>query len=155
MKIGIKKFSKILLILLIIFTVASIFMQSTKSKEESKSDSDKVGEIIEEIIPPETPAGDYVQTNLRKIAHFIEFFLLGIEVSLFVSLFHFSKIFVPSSLVFGLLVAAIDETIQIFSKRGPSVRDVMIDFSGFLVSALIIYTLSSLIKVISQKRKQK
>lgn len=155
MKISIKKFSKILLILLIIFTVASIFMQSTKSKEESKSDSDKVGEIIEEIIPPETPAGDYVQTNLRKIAHFIEFFLLGIEVSLFISLFHFSKIFVPSSLLFGLLVAAIDETIQIFSKRGPSVRDVMIDFSGFLVSALIIYTLSILIRVILQKRKQK
>lgn len=153
MKIGIKKFSKILLILLIIFTVASIFIQSTKSKEESKSDSDKVGEIIEEIIPPETPAGDYVQTNLRKIAHFIEFFLLGIEVALFVSLFHFSKIFVPCSLLFGLLVAAVDETIQIFSKRGPSVRDVMIDFSGFLVSTLIIYTLSVLIRAILQKCK--
>ena len=147
----VKRLSEIILLLLIISTVAFIFTQSTKSKEESKSDSDKVGEIIEEIIPPETPAGDFVQTNLRKIAHFTEFFLLGCEVSVFVSLFCTSKFSIPLSYAFGLLIASIDETIQIFSKRGPALRDVMIDFFGFLSSTFIIYTLSIIVKKCKQK----
>lgn len=149
------KLVKTILILLIISTAAFIFIQSTKSKEESKSDSDKVGDIIEEIIPPETPAGDFVQTNLRKIAHFTEFFLLGTEVSVLVAVFYFHRFGIPLSYAFGILIAATDETIQIFSERGPSVRDVMIDFLGFAASTVIIYTLSAIIKLIFEKRKQK
>lgn len=35
-------------------------------------------------------------------------------------------------------VAAIDETIQIFSHRGSQLQDVWLDFSGFIVGTLLL-----------------
>ena len=155
MQIKCKKIAQIVLLILIISTVASIFIQSTKSQKESTEDSDKVGEIIEEIIPPETAVGGYVQDNIRKLAHFTEFFILGIEVSLYVALFLPSLKMMLLSYIFGILIASADETIQIFSGRGPAVKDVMIDFLGFVVSTVIIYTVSAVLRIIIQKSKQK
>lgn len=155
MQIKCKKIAQIVLLLLIISTVASIFIQSTKSQKESTEDSDKVGEIIEEIIPPETAVGGYVQDNIRKLAHFTEFFILGLEVSLYVALFLPSLKMMILSYIFGILIASADETIQIFSGRGPAVKDVMIDFLGFIVSTVIIYTVAAVLRIIIQKSKQK
>ena len=82
-----KTILRLLVILLIISTLAFIFIQSMLPPEKSSEQSSAVGEIIEEIIPPETPVGGYVQTNIRKIAHFVEFAALGAEVAVFVILF--------------------------------------------------------------------
>ena len=38
----------------------------------------------------------------------------------------------------GFFVAAIDETIQIFSHRGSQLQDVWLDFSGFVVGTLLL-----------------
>ena len=35
-------------------------------------------------------------------------------------------------------VAAIDETIQIFTERGPAVKDVMIDICGYALGFMIV-----------------
>jgi VanZ family protein len=123
--------------------------------EKSSEQSSAVGEIIEEIIPPETPVGGYVQTNIRKIAHFVEFAALGAEVAVFVILFLKKRNFVFLSFGFGILIALLDETIQVFSKRGPEITDVWLDFFGFASFAVIVYTVSALIFYIQVKRKQK
>ena len=143
MKINIQKIREILRLLLIIsilLTVALIYSKSMKSKEDSSAESSKVGEIIAEIVPPETDLGATIQKNLRKIAHFSEYGALGIEVTLYI--FFFTKKRVRNGLlspVFALVVGFIDETIQIFYERGPSVTDVWIDVGGFCFFSLLTY----------------
>ena len=143
MKINAKKIREILRLLLIIsmvLTVAFIYSKSMKSKEASSAESSKVGEIIAEIIPPETTIGDAIQRNLRKIAHFSEYGALGIEVSLYI--LFFTKKRVRNGLtspILGLVVGFIDETIQIFYDRGPSIGDVWIDVGGFCFFSALSY----------------
>lgn len=145
---------KLLVLLLIISTLAFIFIQSMLPPEKSSEQSSAVGEIIEEIIPPETPVGGYVQTYIRKIAHFVEFAALGAWVSLFIILFYRKKKYIFASFLFAFTVAFFDESIQVISKRGPAITDVWIDFFGFFSVAVIIYTVSTLIIFVRAKRKQ-
>ena len=136
---------KKILILLILATVAFIFIQSSMSPEKSAEQSDKVGEIVEEIIPPDTATGEFVKINLRKIAHFVEFALLGLEISLYTSLFLRKKNYALLSYPTALFIALFDETIQIFSGRGSSVKDVWIDFLGFSTAAALVYAIAFLV----------
>ena len=140
MSTKLKKALKIALLVLIVFNVAFIFTQSILPPEESSKESSAVGGVIEDIIPPETKPGEFIQTNLRKIAHFVEFATLGAEVSLFVVLFVRRRIVAFLSFPTALIVGFFDETIQLFSGRGASVKDVWIDFFGFASAALIFYT---------------
>lgn len=144
---------RISLLVLICLTLAFIFSQSMLPKEESSKQSNAVSEKLEEIIPPDTKPGAVIHKNIRKIAHFIEFWVLGLEIAtyslLFVKSYKFSLLTLPLALVIALL----DETVQIFSKRGPSVTDVWIDFSGFLFASVVIYGTAYLIAFVRKKIK--
>ena len=146
MSIKWKKTASILLLLFIIATLLFIFIQSMLPPEKSSQESGAVGEIIEEIIPPDTKPGAFIQINLRKIAHFVEFALLGAEISLYIILFTRKNIFVLLSFPTALMIAFFDETIQIFSGRGPAVLDVWIDFAGFTSASVIFYTVAVIIR---------
>ena len=78
-------------------------------------------------------------TLLRKAAHFSEFALLGL---LYGGRHRLVKGETPIHLMlFGLTVACIDETIQIFTpERASSLIDVWIDASGFALGLVVIYT---------------
>ena len=143
--------AKLILILLIAFNLAFIFYQSILSKEESGEVSDNVSDVLEEIIPPDTKPGEFVHKNVRKIAHFVEFFSLGALSSAYIFFFMRSYKSAALTLPSAILVALIDETIQIFSDRGPSVKDVWIDASGFFVASLIFYTVATLLALIVKK----
>ena len=111
----------------------------------------KVGEIVGEIVPPETKPGAFIQLNLRKLAHFTEFFVLGAEISLY-ALFFIKKLSI-SVLCYpiGIILAFFDETIQIFSKRGPQISDVWLDFLGYSISMTLVYLTYLLVVRISRK----
>ncbi len=147
------KYIKVLLTVLIILTVSFIFSQSMLPPEKSSAESDKVGDIVADIIPPETETGGFVQRNLRKLAHFVEFFALGAEVSLLVIAVLRSWKYAVLSLPSSALVALLDETIQIFSNRGPAVTDVWIDVLGFSAASVIIYTVYLAVSLILRKIK--
>ena len=78
-------------------------------------------------------------TLLRKAAHFSEFALLGL---LFCGRHRLARQKTPLHLMgFGLAVACIDETIQIFTPgRASSLIDVWIDTSGFALGLALIFT---------------
>ena len=161
--------SKVYLILRIILlvgifgTLLFTFTQSMLPPEESSAVSDEVCGIIETIIPPDTEVGEFVHDNVRKIAHFTEYLILGIFTSLYVSIF-MPKLdskprervrFVIYSFISAPIVALFDETIQIFSGRGPAVADVWLDTLGFFSSAAIIYTAFYTVAFILKRKSEK
>ena len=154
MKINYMQIIRGALLLLICATIVFIFVQSALPQEKSKEESDKVGDILAEVIPPETAVGGYVQDNVRKIAHFVEFAFLGLWTSLYMIFKYPRPAFFLLTAPAALILAVFDETVQIFSERGPSLTDVWIDFAGFLFASIIIYTVYGIILFISKKRKQ-
>lgn len=72
---------------------------------------------------------------VRKLAHVFEFAMLGIITMINIRVYNVViKIRYFLGLILGLLVATIDETIQLFVPgRSGMVTDVVIDFSGFVL----------------------
>ena len=149
------KIAKMILLALIVATLLFIFIQSMLPPEKSSAESDAVGDVIEEIIPPDTETGAFIQLNLRKIAHFVEFALLGVLVSLYVSFFMNRPAFIAFSYPAALITAFFDESIQMFSGRGPAIFDVWIDFLGFFIFASIVYSIFFTVSFIVKRRKNK
>lgn len=88
--------------------------------------------------------GEYL---LRKIGHFTEFAALGFLLAeLFLILRQRGIHRVTMPLLFGMMAACADETIQKFVEgRGSSVVDVWIDTAGVLAGILALYLLRNII----------
>ncbi len=143
-----KEICRYLLIILIVATLVFIFTNSLKSKEESIEDSAAVGGILSTIFPPDTDFGAFIAQYLRKIAHFTEYGLLGVEVALYVCIF--TKRRVRCGLIFSatpLFVGFIDESLQYISDRGPAISDVWIDIGGFTLFSLLAYASFMLVRL--------
>ena len=152
--LAVKTVFRYILIILIIATLVFIFSNSLKSQEESSEDSAMVGGFLESVFPPDTELGEFVQDNVRKIAHFTEFALLGGLVALYVVFYvKRRRLFLPLSFGFGFLMGFIDESLQYFSSRGPSIMDVWIDFFGFLSVAAAVYLVALVVTLIIMKRR--
>lgn len=121
--------------ILIALTLAFIWVNSLMPKEESQAVSQSLLERIVELFGALgvrlSPKSDHF---LRKLAHFVEFGILGAEFSL---LLHLRDRQGPQGFVncafAGLSAAVIDESIQLISKRGSQVQDVLLDFCGYMV----------------------
>ena len=148
--------AKRLLIILMCVTVTSFFVQSMLPPEISSAESDAVSGILELIIPSDTVVGRFVHSNVRKIGHFLEFGIFGAECAIYIFAFTKRRCFdFLVAAVGALFIGLIDETVQIFSGRGPQISDVWLDFFGFAccfaITALSALTALKLIKV--NKRK--
>lgn len=123
--------------------------------EEVKEDIDKEQEIIYEKKP--RPVIDFIIANVRKVAHFVEHGLFGIEIFLLMLFIERDsgkerKIFpigiksVLIALNIGILVALFDESIQILSARGPSVSDIWLDISGYATFVAVMFAVFTIVK---------
>ncbi len=136
-----KKTKITILCILLMLTLAFIWGNSLLPASTSEKFSDAVKEALEQVLPEDFFKGsDDGGTLVRKLAHFTEFAVLGVELALLLwNILQYSLI---SPLFCGLLAAVTDETIQIFIEgRGSSVKDVWIDFGGVAVGTLIIFLL--------------
>ena len=92
------------------------------------------------MIPEDTELHSFVTEYIRKIAHFTEYGLLGIEIALYIAFFAQDKKRLASlSPAVPFFVGFFDETIQCFSKRGPMIEDVWIDIGGFFTFSLLAW----------------
>ncbi len=142
-----KKTKIIILCVLLVLTLAFIWGNSLLPASESEKLSDTVKEVLEQVLPEDFFQGDGSDDGnlIRKLAHFTEFTLLGMELTLL--LWEILQYSVTTSLLAGLLAAVTDETIQIFIEgRGSSVRDVWIDFGGVALGTLLIFILRRFLK---------
>ena len=149
-----------------ILVLAFIFGNSAATGEESSSVSLKVTESTQdcfEVIAPEsfiaTAEGedfDLLHSVIRKIAHFSEFALLGVCLTLCYLSYSREKVglLIP---VFGVaFVPMLDEYLQSFSSgRAAELFDVAIDTAGGLCGVLVALALAAILFKIIKKRKNR
>lgn len=121
----------VILVFMILFTLAFIFSNSFESQEVSNAKSTALTEFFNRIFGAETLENPII----RKLAHIMEFTLLGAEFMLFAAV---RRMNFTVPLLSGLLCALTDETIQMFTGRGSLVSDVWIDFCGVCIGMLIV-----------------
>jgi VanZ family protein len=127
---------KHILTILIALNLALIWGNSLMNAQASGDLSGGILAMLGQFLPfLLTEAG---HTLLRKAAHLSEFALLGLLYCGRHTLAHWKT---PVHLMgFGLAVACMDETIQIFTPgRASSLMDVWIDTMGFALGFVVIY----------------
>ena len=121
------------LTLCIILSIAFCWVQSAVPSAGSQAESDFICGLLGGII-----GGNL----LRKIAHFTEYGIVAFFLALY--FVKYKEITVKKTVnlfLTGLVVAFIDETIQLFSGRGAQISDVWIDFAGFFAVATAVHVI--------------
>lgn len=146
-----KRFALVFAALTLALT-AFIFFNSLQNGEESGKQSDFVVDIVNSFLSFFGIRADVdtLGTVIRKLAHFTEYFVLGITSSLFLLQYN-SKRLVAVSPIYCFLIALCDEFIMQMSTEGraPQFTDVLIDLSGALLALI------ALLVIIRIKNKEK
>lgn len=131
------RFFRFFLIVATILTLGFIWGHSVVPREGSSKESGFVKEMIDDFF--HSVSGKDVfsisEKLVRKAAHFIEYAFLGLELALIflTGCYGRDALRVPFRIyiqtgVCSLLTALIDESIQAFTGRWPSIFDVTLDF---------------------------
>ncbi len=143
------RFKKDVLIctILTILTVCFIFWNSLQDSASSDAQSGFFTMLFRSIFGVSEDAMDLVSFVVRKLAHFSEFALLGVEISyLKKRVNRLADVSWAYVLLIGLLVAVTDESLQLLSDRTSSVKDVWLDFFGFTFGLLFLIVIFAIIK---------
>ena len=142
----------ILTLLLLCF----IWGQSMLPQEQSSNESSRLMRIIKPALDPNDRIDDGVFHHyLRKTAHFAEYAAMGLCMSGFLMNLNWKRksFRIPAVILICILVASIDECIQLFAAdRGPQVRDVILDSCG-AAFGLAVYLLVSRLVHLCRKGK--
>ncbi|MFA6808449.1 MAG: VanZ family protein, partial [Eubacteriales bacterium] len=132
-----------------------IFGNSLQPVSESQAESLSVLESVKPVIEVIVGQGNVTDHLIRKIAHFTEFFVLGLEWLVFVSLSKKINVQqIANCLFIGLASAVTDESLQMLSPgRGPQVSDVLLDFSGACFGILVMVTILFLRRQYIKRKK--
>ena len=129
-----------ILIILFVLIICFIWGNSWLSAETSSRISNAVSELLTSFFGNGEGESAIDNTSVRKLAHFVEFFFLGIVASLLLRLLiNDTRVGIALSGLLCLFIPVMDETIQIFTGRGPSLRDVWIDIGGYALGSLAVY----------------
>ena len=151
-----KKIQIITLLVAIFATPAFIFGNSLEPVEKSLESSNGIYDTVKPTLDAVFGEGKVTSSVFRQSAHFIEFFILGLEVAvLYYVAFDLKKERWVDLVSAGLFVAVIDESLQMLTDRGPEIPDVLIDYSGYLIAVICIVALTFIIKYIKKKKNEK
>lgn len=124
------------------------------NSQESHAQSDRFVDLLRPIIDPHGKMTyEQVSSIVRKAAHFAEFAALGSEIAVlcFALSFGFKLRDAIYAAAGALLIANIDEYLQIYSARGSSVSDVFIDLGGAITGIAVGYGVALLCRYIRKK----
>ena len=156
--------------LFVVLNMAIIFSFSAESREESGDRSASLAAIVLRIVYPDydqlssvekVEAMETVHHLVRKAAHFLEYALLGFLTS---SLMLFLRRYLVKRKIepwktwfypaeFCFLYAITDEVHQVYSERGPSPKDVLIDTAGALCGILLIQLIVLTVRALRKGKK--
>lgn len=146
-----------------IAVAVAIFLFSTQDGPESSAASNRIAEIIIDLIDPNfdsLPEADqlsifsFVKKLVRKGAHFTEFAVLGFFIRLLMGSYCLSH---PSRWAWlaGTLYACTDEVHQLFvAARAGMWQDVLLDSCGVLAGAAVAYAVRELWMRYGRKRRE-
>ena len=125
---------------LTLFMISYIFVNSSFDAVASDAQSLGIRKMINDMLHSLHINITFSDYFVRKCAHFIEFFLLGCllfcAVNSYTKKMRIISILAPA---IGLVVAATDETIQLFSEgRSAQFSDVLLDFSGICTAVVVL-----------------
>ena len=129
---------KVLLWILFVGWTLMIFARSMQTAQASTEESTVVLELLQRVF-----AVDLTENQVRKMAHFAEFAVLGALAQLaFGGFIKTRKAGVAFSVVAGLVIALCDETVQLFVEgRSGEVKDVWLDLLGAITGALVLFAI--------------
>ncbi len=149
-------------------TTLMIFGFSMIPPETSGVHSNTVSDVIVDtaggIIDTDTEKGqqqldaisDFLQKHIRRLAHFLEYGLLGFLCAMYL-FFRYKKenknmmslpynmTFCLYAIAYSVFVSFLDESIQILSKRGPDIADMWVDIAGFFILFAICFAVQIVI----------
>lgn len=135
---------RVILSAVTLFIIAFIFANSATDADSSSQSSTSVMDLLNGVLK-------FCHINImlsehfvRKLAHFVEYFILGISIFFTVRSFNLRKTYCVFTVpLLGFAVASIDETIQLFSSgRSCQFSDVMLDFVGVTIAVFIMTAFS-------------
>ncbi len=145
----------IILAIALILVVGFIWGNSMLSPALSGKISSAVESFLDGIFGGGSDGDTVGGVSVRKLAHFFEFAALGVLACL---LFRYLKLQnitqILSAALCGFFFAVSDETIQIFSGRGASVRDVWIDLFGYAAGVFLIGSGICLVRAFKNRGKK-
>lgn len=118
----------------------------------SKEISGAISHFFADFMSGDGTVGEEGHYLVRKAAHLTEFAILGAVFLLLSG--EYTKDSAKralSSIIVGVCVPLIDETIQIFSNRGSALSDVWIDALGYAIGTLLTATV---IFLVARKRNR-
>lgn len=127
-----------ILIILVICSTGFILINSLMDFEHSHNSSGVITDIITST--DDIKEWDHTDMIVRKLAHVIEYALLGACVSalaFFIAYIYKKRIY-GYVLAYSLFIAVLDEHIQSFSDRVSSTSDILLDFVGALFGGLFV-----------------
>lgn len=150
----------------VVIVVMFIWGQSIVTFENSVNESQFLLKFVRPIYEAVFGVGTLDGYTWRKLAHVIEFFVLGVFASLLALIlvkllwkkqFGVITVFMAilSSEILCVTVAIIDELIQTTNNRHPQVSDVILDSIGALVAIILTTAIFLLIWKVIKWRKQK
>ena len=94
--------------------------------------------------------GNVTEHLVRKLAHLTEYAFYGLWLALWMETDGRKAL---NALFAGFITAFLDETIQIFTGRGPSIKDVWIDSFGILAGIGCIHLILAISGYYSKKNR--
>lgn len=145
----------ILFAVLACLVVAFIFCQSILDRQESAAQSGIFAAFFQRLLDPHGRIDSEVFHGfIRKTAHFVEFFTLGLFTA--AATINLGCIkgrrYVAAPMLLTLATAVADEYLQFFTGRGSQVTDVVLDYSGALTGLATAALLSYILTKMRQKR---
>ena len=140
---------RIIIFMLTACMIAFAFIHSSMPADISGEESENVMFFLQKILLSFGFNAELTDVIVRKFAHFVEFTAIGMLLTS--CAYSFDRIkpykYYSQVLFSGLAVAVIDETIQLnVIGRAGLITDVLLDFSGVITGALIMFFIFSLYK---------
>ncbi len=147
----------LLIIATIVFILSNSATPSEKSNNTSQGITDKVIENVKPIkdaIEQEKIEKEDVHKSVRKIAHILEYALLGAELMLLLLLiFPADPLrYLIYILFFGLFLAVCDESVQKLTDRTSNTVDILRDFGGLCIGIAFAYFVTVAVRAMLKKK---
>ena len=142
-----------------------IFSQSLRTAEESSQHSGRLTQLLQWLLHTDRPVLE-LEHLVRKLAHFAEFFVLGVLIALTLAVFGLllrkssaavhRHGFAYAGLA-GVLPALCDETLQLTSAgRAALVGDIWLDWAGYLCGLVFcLFCAKTVVKSVKKRYDSK